>query len=116
MAEGDDPFALDTHDGRGVLAPPLVAEHVSRADALAFPDPLREENRQQEDESLLREREPARDRRQMEVRPAAVEMTGADYVRYVAGCRDFEQQHGNRQPDKTDPQEADVRRSARSTR
>ena len=42
-------------------------------------------------------------------------MTGADYLRYAASYRDFEQQHGNRQSDEKDSQDAEVRRSARST-
>ena len=120
MAEADaDPFACDTHDGRGlVLAAPLAAEHVSsRADAFVLPRSGQEEQQRREDDRLLRERESARDRRQMEGRPATSgEMSGADYLRYTASCRDFEQQHGNRQSDETDPQEAEVRRSARSTR
>ena len=120
MAEGDsDPFAaLDTHDGHGLVrAPPLAAEHMSRADSLALPRPEHDVNRQQEDERLLRERETAGNRRQSEGRqPIAVDMTGADYLRYAASCREFEQQHGTRQSDETDPQDAEVRRSARSTR
>ena len=65
MAEGDsNPFAaLDTHDGHGLIrAPPLAAEHLSRADPLALPSPEHEVNCQQEDEQLLPEREMARNR------------------------------------------------------
>ena len=119
MAEGDsDPFAaLDTHAGHELVrAPPLTAEHLSLADSLALPRPEHEVNRQQEDEQLLRKRESAGNRRQSEgCQPGMVDMTGADYLRYAASCRDFEQQHGNRQSDEKDFQDAEVRRSARST-